>query len=586
MADLQSHLDAVRVAWRKTELLKGLALLAADAIVVVLALIALDAIYHLPGLARGALLAAALGIVVALAVWGMAAPLRRQLADDDIALYVEGRYPQLQGTLVSAVEYSRRPREAGLQAELVDALVLECLERAARIDFARVIDRRRLTRRALAAAVLMAFFLGAVAVKPQFFGHQLQRVLTPWKQLPPTPDELEAERLRRLAEEEQRRLLEEAARAGLPVQVEFAVTPGDADVERGGTLRVQAVPNHITGPLEVRFRSSGGEWRALPLEEDAAKPGAFAQALRDITDDLEYRVAMREHQSPVFKIAVYDPATVKELRLRYKFPAYTGMQERTVSGMDGSIEAVEGTTVDVTLVASGPLRSGTLALDNGQSIPMKAAGSEATGTLAVSADGDYGIRATDTHNNALSFPARFPIRALKDEPPRLELVYPTMDEQVHPLEEAVFSAKAEDTVGLKEVRLHTFFNSEKEEIQRLPCTATGHVIKEKLAEFVVEMEKRPNAKAGDTIVFHIEAEDTKGQVTSTDVYTATVRAWETFSAYGYHPVMPAHGYPGPALLNVLGAAWELHTKRDTMPKEKFAKESEKIGRALEGPPEQ
>ena len=94
------------------------------------------------------------------------------------------------------------------------------------------------------------------------------------------------------------------------------------------------------------------------------------------------------------------------------------------------------------------------------------------------------------------------------------------------------------------------------------------------------------AKAGDTIVFHIEAEDTKGQVASTDMYTATVRPWETFSAYGYHPVMAPHAYPGAALLNVLGAAWELHTRREAMPKDKFNTESEKIGKVLEGPPEQ
>jgi hypothetical protein len=132
--------------------------------------------------------------------------------------------------------------------------------------------------------------------------------------------------------------------------------------------------------------------------------------------------------------------------------------------------------------------------------------------------------------------------------------------------------------------LHYYFNTDKEEVLRLPCTTQGHVVTEKLAEFVVELEKRPNTKTGDTVIYHLEVEDTKGQVSATDVYTAAVRPWESFAAYGYHPVMGPHGYAGPALLNVLGAAWELHTKRDTMPKEKFVKESEKIGRALEEPP--
>jgi hypothetical protein len=125
MADLQTHLNAVRHGWRKTELLKGLALLTADVVIAMLALIALDATYHLPGLARAGLLVAGLGAVAAVGALGMARPLRRRLHDDDIALYVEGRYPQLQGTLVSAVEYARRPRAGQLQNELVDALMLD-----------------------------------------------------------------------------------------------------------------------------------------------------------------------------------------------------------------------------------------------------------------------------------------------------------------------------------------------------------------------------------------------------------------------------------------------------------------------------
>jgi len=48
--------------------------------------------------------------------------------------------------------------------------------------------------------------------------------------------------------------------------------------------------------------------------------------------------------------------------------------------------------------------------------------------------------------------------------------------------------------------------------------------------------------------------------------------------------MPAHGYPGPALINVIGAAWDLHTKESKMTPEEFKAACEKVARALEGPP--
>jgi hypothetical protein len=183
----------------------------------------------------------------------------------------------------------------------------------------------------------------------------------------------------------------------------------------------------------------------------------------------------------------------------------------------------------------------------------------------------------------VNLPTRFLIRAIKDEPPTLEVVHPGIDTLVHPMEEIAFAARAQDTIGLKEVRLHSFFNLEKEAIQQIDCIEAGQPASDKLAEFVIDLEPRANIQKGDTILFHFEAEDTKGQVAASEVYAITVRPWESVSAYGYHPVMGAHGYAGPELINIIGAAWDLYTRRHTMPQDEFSREAEKIGRALEAP---
>ena len=69
---------------------------------------------------------------------------------------------------------------------------------------------------------------------------------------------------------------------------------------------------------------------------------------------------------------------------------------------------------------------------------------------------------------------------------------------------------------------------------------------------------------------------------ASDVYAATVRKWETWMAYEGpgHPGAP-HGYGGPELINVIGAAWNLHTRRDALPKHRSNTESERIWRTLE-----
>jgi hypothetical protein len=581
MTELQVRIEAVRRAWRTAEALKGIAAVAADAIVIILALIAADTLYHLPAWLRGALLGVGVAALAGAVSLALVRPLRRRVSDDGVALYVEGRFPQLQGTLAAAVEYERKHPDSRLQAELVDALVIDCLEQTARIDLARAIGHRRLARRGIVAGFLMAFLLGGTAVRPGFFLHELARVLTPWRQLPLTAQEQAAFERRKQEEEERQRLLE-ALQAKEAALIEIKVTPGDTDVLRGESLVVRAAPTRVAGPLALRFRTSDGEWRSLAMPEDPTQPEKFAQVLRDITEDLAYQVVMGRTESPVFKIRAFDPATLKSFLLTYRFPKYTLLPDKTVTGMDANIEAIEGTLVDVALEVTSPLREGAIHLDTGRVIAMTVKGNKATGTIPVEKNGDYAIRAADAKGLPVNLPMRYSIKAIKDEPPQIEVVYPGIDSLAHPMEEAVFAARAEDAIGLKEVRLHAYYNLGKEEVMRSPCTGGGAALTGHLAEFVMDLAARPGVQPADMILFHFEAEDTKGQVAASDVYTAAVRKWETWMAYqGPGHAGAPHGYGGPELINVIGAAWNLHTRRDAMPKEQFNRESEKIGRTLE-----
>jgi len=580
MTELRRHIDAVRSVWKRTMLLAGLVTLAADAVVVVLALVAVDAVYHLSAAVRMALFFGGTAALAAMGAIVIARPLRRIITDADISIYVENRFPELQGTLATAVEYEARSPGSALESHLVDALMVDCLQRAARIDLAAAIDKRRLRNRAIAAGVLLAFFFGAAIARPGFFGHALARVLMPWAKLQPTPEELAAEQRRLEAEMRRQAVLAALRKQQGPVTID--VSPGDIEITRGASVAVQAVPSRVTGPLKLRFRTTDGAWRALEMREDPAMPERFGAVLADITEDLSYQVEMAGRESAVHTIRCIDVAQFRELRLVYHYPQYTRLPEKVVQGFDGNIEAVVGTRVDVTLIATGGLSSAYLVLDGGARLPMSVNGSEATVTISVDKDGEYMLAAADARGRAIEIPSRYAIRAIPDEPPKLEVVYPSIDKQVHPLEEAVFAAKAQDAVGLKEIRLHYFYNTEPEQIERVSCLEAGIPATERVAEMIVDLAaRRSPAREGDTILFHIEAEDTKGQVASSDVYAMTVRAYESFVPYGYHPVMGAHGYSGPELINIIAAAWHLHTRRHEMPPEKFNAESEKIGRALE-----
>ncbi|MCW8129813.1 MAG: hypothetical protein KIS92_05610 [Planctomycetota bacterium] len=577
MSELQEKLEHVRAAWRRTELLKGLSVLVADAVIVVLALVALDALYHLPPPVRGGLLAAGAVVLVTAAFVLCMRPLKKQHSREEIALHVEGRFPQLQGTLLAAVDYEERENESEIEADLVDALLLECLDKAAEIDLAQAIDRKRLAWRAGACALLLAFFLGAVAVQPGFFKRELQRVLAPWNDPPPTQEELAAEQRRKDQQEQLAEYLRQASnREAEPLK--FEVTPGDVEVERGGRFEAGVKLSRAAGAPVLMFSKSDGGWGSLPMNEDPARPQHYFQTLADVTEDLAYYVAVGEEKSEKYHAKVFDPGVLKELRLTYRYPEYTKLPPATVTGFDGAIDAYEGTQVDVAVVASSRLAKGTLHLSGGTDVPMAANGNEASATLTLSKPGDYGIEAYDVHGKKIPVERRFSIRVRADEPPEMDLLHPAIDLMVHPMEEVVFAAEVKDDVGLKEVRLHFTYGVMNEEVLKLPCNGE----KRKVADFVLDLEKRANVQPGDSITFHLEAEDLKGQKAYTDVYQITIRLWESWSFYagGHHPGEP-HPPGDPELISVMGALWDLHTKKGQMTKEDFEKEMRRLSKNLE-----
>jgi hypothetical protein len=585
MSDLQLHLDSVRRAWQRAEALRGVALLVAEAVVLVVVLVAVDALYLLPPAMRGVLLGLGGLLLLVTALRSVARPLRRIITDQEVALHVESRHPELRGTLLAATEYEGRATDNPLQASLVAALVGETLKRSAVIDPGGLIDRRRLGRLAALAGVLLVAAFAATATWPDLAGHQLARVLTPWSTPAPSVAELAALKQQTEREELARRARAELARAQRLAAGALVVEPGDAEVQRGHSLRVEAEATRRSGPLTLRFQTTGGVWRTLAMAPLPEHPDRFYQDLRDLTEDLRYQVTMPGVESPTYAVTVYDLGVLKDLSLTYHYPAYTKWPDKTVA-KDGNIDALEGTTVTVAITASVPVKTASIERDGTAPQAMSVAAGGATGPITVAADGGYRIKAADAKGRPIAgLEERFLIRMRKDQPPRLEVLYPAIDSVVHPMEEVACAAKAEDDVGLKEIRLRSTYNLEPEVIQRKVCTAAE--ARAALAEFLIALEARGKIEPGDTMFVFMEAEDLKGQVAIGDLYTIAPRGYESFVIYGHpgkkHVTKPKpkqkHDVP-PELITVIGAAHQLEGKRAELTPEELKKECEKIAEYL------
>ena len=87
-------------------------------------------------------------VFAALAAAWLWRPLKRQVSDAQVALYLEERDPTLEASILSAVEASNA-EAAGDQTHshaLVDRLVQQAIEKCREVEYHRTIERKRVRR--------------------------------------------------------------------------------------------------------------------------------------------------------------------------------------------------------------------------------------------------------------------------------------------------------------------------------------------------------------------------------------------------------------------------------------------------------
>jgi hypothetical protein len=147
------------------------------------------------------------------------------------------------------------------------------------------------------------------------------------------------------------------------------------------------------------------------------------------------------------------PAWLGDIRLTYRYPAYAGRENRTVTGSDGSIVALPGTEVAVSARADRPIARGHLNV-NGEETALSIESERLlTGRLLIQKAGAYRFVLTDQHNEVLEESRGHSIQLETDRPPEVILQSPAQDQVVHERDTIPLTVEARDDFGLQELRL-------------------------------------------------------------------------------------------------------------------------------------
>jgi hypothetical protein len=250
---------------------------------------------------------------------------------------------------------------------------------------------------------------------------------------------------------------------------DIKVAPGDVAVRRNAD---QLITAHLIGlkpekvRLFARYKSSQGKGGWEPVAMQATDPSDFQFLFAGLPEDVEYYVEAGALTSRHYKVRVVDLPSVRQMRVTYHYPKWTGMQPVTEEH-GGDLRAIEGTNAELTVRMDRPLRNGQLTLDDGKQITLSGGeGNVYKGSIVMQKDGAYHVAALD-QGQPVRLSEDYFIATDKANPPEIAIDRPTGDYRASPIEEVTVGVKASDEFGLNKVSLHYSVNGGAEKVVEL-----------------------------------------------------------------------------------------------------------------------
>lgn len=540
----------IRSRWRRRALLQGTALTVGVLAVWGIGLLLLHSVAEVaPAWLVGG---AACGVLVGigLAVQYVVRPAFRRIPDRQMALYVEEQIPSLEDRLNSAVEIDDPEAARRAHGVVVDRLIDDAARRARSVPLTTVVDRHR--ERLLAAVSGAALVLFLAVGYTSLDDLRVSFATADLNALVSTSQPL------------------------------MTIEPGSVEIEQGASQEVIVTLQEATErDVVLHYRSGEGDWQKATMQAALGEP-AYLHEFLNVQAPIEYFVEHDEHRSDPFSITLYEFPAVSQIDVTYAYPEYTGRASHTDENT-GDIRGLTGSTVTLDVATTGSVVQAEMVLDDGRTRPLREAGDgQFRGTLQLEQDGFYRIHLTDREEKHNKFPEEHSIVAIDDERPLVSVTEPQRDVRVNAIDEVLVAARAEDDIGVRDLRLRFAVNGGEEQTISLvdsdearPSTVEGdHLF------FLEDYQLEP----GDVISYFVEAGDAFHDTpAATDMYFIEVIPFDQeYTQVTGGGMQGGGGGQSGIVLNqqqIIAATWKLHRERADTPDEEYASSRRALVRA-------
>jgi len=548
---LEARIAEVREALRLARLMRHLAVVFALGVVVRggLLLATLNGFPVSKRLDRWSMLGL---IVLGLIAWIKG---RRNIwSDRDIARVIEQMHPSLDALLLTAIEHEpEAEKPAGF---LHERLIDRALAHAATQNWPVTVANKPYTRAAVGAVIaIIAFLATDVALRLQ------------------SRRGSKAEIVKAQTEEEAK-----------PTEFQATLTPGDAELERGSRLIIEA---RFNGPVPadatlVVSEADGKERERLPMRLTVDEQ-VFGGMINKVERDAKYHVEFAGQKSQVHTLTVFDFPALVGSDVIVTPPEYTKLpvketkNTRKVTALEGA-KIVWKIKVNKPLMAAGEagaparkevspfaphLTAAELFGEDKSVIALTPSAEDAMvleGSLMAEKTQKYRLHLVDEAERGNKNPPWFTVTVQSNQLAKIEMVFPKRDLQVSSIQELPVEAKVSDDLGVTKSGAVFSINGNSKEIIFKHAVTAPLKKQDVRAELALEKE---HAEPRQLVSYYLWAEDTgpKGEVrrSMSEMFFADVRHFEDI----FREKEGAPGPPGKSdklvelVKQIVNATWKI-----------------------------
>ena len=357
--------------------------------------------------------------LIFLGLWRMA--FRPSL--ERVARGLEEKFPHLSDDVTNSLLLFDQMRRGKGTEHLSEGLIAAQIRRTAHqvctIKPWQVISLKKVFRHLRLLMPLILAFTIVLLLDPHFLGRSLALILHPFSTLPIN-------------------------------ETSLSVEPKGATLLRGAPVVIRAEVKG-KGPDELSLAVWPENREVMNMNMESEGKGKFTFRMDSAQFSFQYQAYHGRAASPVYNLQVIDSPDVGKLKLTLIPPDYSRLPKEV--RLEGNIEALKGTLVNIDAQATKPIKEGKILLDQGNELSLEVKEDHLRGSLLVLNPDHYSFKLKDHLGFENPNPAKYQVRVMPDQYPEGKIIKPGQDIEILGDEVLPIVYTARDDFGVTAVRL-------------------------------------------------------------------------------------------------------------------------------------